>query len=157
MKEIGVCPEKLNESIIDDHLREIALFLTSWRTVASHLDLNENDLDDAEQGGRKVKDKSLKALQIWKGKFGFRATYKKLVEVLLSLAMADVAEKVCNLLKGMCMHMCFTHQHTFERCVVPGAKMTEVEVRVSLVCASTDDGRLLIGGTNLVSTWGRFR
>ena len=39
----------------------------------------------------------------------------------------------------------------------PGVKMTEVEVRVSLVCASTDDGRPLIGGTNLVSTWGRFR
>ena len=105
LKEVGVPPEKLNESISDDHLREIALFLTSWRTVASHLDLDENDMDDAEQGGRKVKDKSLKALQIWKGKFGFKATYRKLVEVLLSLAMADVAEKVCNLLKGM--HMCF--------------------------------------------------
>ena len=101
LKKVGLCPEKLNESIIDDHLREIALFLTSWRTVASHLDLDENDLDDAEQGGRKVKDKSLKALQIWKGKFGFKATYRKLVEVLLSLAMADVAEKVCNLLIGM--------------------------------------------------------
>ena len=101
MKKVGLCPEKLNESTSDDHLREIALFLTSWRTVASHLDLDENDLDDAEQGGRKVKDKSLKALQIWKGKFGFKATYRMLVEVLLSLAMADVAEKVCNLLIGM--------------------------------------------------------
>ena len=101
LKQVGVHPEKLNESTSDDHLREIALFLTSWRTVASHLDLDENDLDDAEQGGRKVKDKSLKALQIWKGKFGFKATHKKLVGVLLSLGMADVAEKVCLLLKGM--------------------------------------------------------
>ena len=101
LKEVGVHPEKLSDSISDDHLRKIALFLTSWRTVASHLDLDEYDLDDAEQGGRKVKDKSLKALQIWKGKFGFKATYKKLVGVLLSLAMPDVAEKVCYLLKGM--------------------------------------------------------
>ena len=101
LKEVGLCPEKLDDSISDNHLREIALFLTSWQTVASHLDLDENDLDDAEQGGRKVKDKSLKALQIWKGKFGFKATYRNLVEVLLSLAMADIAEKVCNLLKGM--------------------------------------------------------
>ena len=113
LEKVSVHPEKLNDSISDDHLREVALFLTSWRTVSSHLDLDENDLDDAEQGGRKVKDKSLKALQIWKGKFGFKATYKKLVEVLLSLAMADIAERVCNLLKGTCMHMCFTHQHTF--------------------------------------------
>ena len=110
LKKVGLCPEKLNDSVSDDRLREVALFLTSWRTVASHLDLDENDLDDAEQGGKKVKDKSLKALQIWMGKFGFKATHRKLVEVLLSLAMADVAEKVCNLLKGM--YMCFTHPVT---------------------------------------------
>ena len=37
----------------------------------------------------------------------------------------------------------------------PGMKTTEVEVRVALRCASTDDGRPLIaGGTNLVSTVG---
>ena len=38
----------------------------------------------------------------------------------------------------------------------PRAKTTEVEVRVALVCASIDDGRSLIGGTNLVSTVGRM-
>ena len=32
----------------------------------------------------------------------------------------------------------------------PGAKTTEVEARVGLVCASTDDGRSFTGGTNLV-------
>ena len=32
----------------------------------------------------------------------------------------------------------------------PGAKMTEVQARVVLVCASTDDGRPLTGGTNLI-------
>ena len=37
----------------------------------------------------------------------------------------------------------------------PGAKTTEVEVRVVLFCASTDDGRPLIaGGTNLASVNG---
>ena len=34
----------------------------------------------------------------------------------------------------------------------PGAKTTEVEAHVALVCASTDDGRLLTGGTNLIWT-----
>ena len=117
MKEVGVCHKKLCDSISDDHLREIALFLTSWQTVASHLKLDENDIADAEQGGRIVKDKSLKALQIWRGKFGFKATYSKLVEVLLSLAMADVAEKVCHLLKGM--YICFMHPvHTVKKRVL---------------------------------------
>ena len=32
----------------------------------------------------------------------------------------------------------------------PGVKTTEVEARVALVSASTDDGRPLTGGTNLI-------
>ena len=100
LKEVGVCSEKLNDSISDDHIREIAIFLTSWRTVATYLELGENDLDAVEQE-KDEQMKKLKALQKWKGKFGFKATYRKLVEVLLSLAMADVAEKVCHPLKGM--------------------------------------------------------
>ena len=97
LKEVGIHPEKLNKSISDDHLREIALFLTSWQTVALYLDL---DLDAIGQECKSQQAKKLKALQIWKGKFGFKANYKKLVEVLLSLSMADIAEKVCHLLKG---------------------------------------------------------
>ena len=100
LKKVGVCPEKLNESISDDHVCAIALFLPSWQTVATYLELSEKDLDDVEQGGKDEQDKRLKSLQKWKGKFGFKATYRKLVEVLLSLAMAKIAEKVCCLLKG---------------------------------------------------------
>ena len=111
LEEVGVCPEKLNDSISDDHLREIALFLPSWCKVASYIGLSEMDINDAEQEGKNEQDQMLKALQRWKGKFGFKATYKKLVEVLLSLAMADVAEKVCNLLQGITIHK----QTTFNR------------------------------------------
>ena len=34
----------------------------------------------------------------------------------------------------------------------PGAKTTEVEAHVALVCASTDNSKLLTGGTNLIWT-----
>ena len=108
LKETEICPKRLNECISDEHLREIAIFLTSWRRVAVYLELSNNDLDDVEREWKDEQDKRLKALQKWKGKFGFKATYQKLVEVLLSLAMADVAEKVCRLLQGMhqlCMHV----------------------------------------------------
>ena len=110
LKETEIHPEKLNASISDDHLRAIAIFLTAWRKVATYLGLSENDLGDIEQEGKDEQDKRLKALQIWKGKFGFKATYKKLVEVLLQLAKADIAEKVLLLLKGMiytsnCVHV----------------------------------------------------
>ena len=98
LKEVGVCPEKLNECISDDHLLKIALFLISWRTVAPYLDLEP---DAIEPEGKSEQEKRLKTLKMWKGKFGFRATYRKLVEVLLSLTMADIAEKICHLLKGI--------------------------------------------------------
>ena len=101
LEEVGVCPEKLNDSISDDHLCEIALFLPSWCKVVSYIGLSEIDINDAEREGKNEQDQTLKALQRWKGKFGFKATYRKLVDVLLSLAMADVAEKVCRLLQGM--------------------------------------------------------
>ena len=113
MKEVGVCPEKLNESISDDHLRAIAILLTSWRKFATYLGLSENDLDDVEQEGRDEQDRRLKALQKWKGKFGFEATYRKLVEVLLSLAMADVAQNVCRLLKGTVLYFLCTSIASF--------------------------------------------
>ena len=114
LKEVSVHPEELNDPIIDDHLREIAIFLTSWRKVATYLGLSESDLDDVEREERDEHMKKLKALKKWKGKFGFKATYKKLVEVLLSLAMADVAEKVVLLLKGMYVihiQLCVLVQH----------------------------------------------
>ena len=104
LKETELCPEKLDKRTTDDHLREIALFLTSWRKVVAYLELSKNDLDDVEQEGKDEQEKRLKALQKWKGKFAFKATYRKLVEVLLSLSMADVAEKVCQLLKNASEH-----------------------------------------------------
>ena len=105
LTETKVRPERLDKGISDDHLCEIALFLTSWRTVASHLKLKEIDLDAVEREGKDEQEKRLKALQKWRGKFAFKATYRKLVEVLLSLGMADVAEKICCLLKGSYRYM----------------------------------------------------
>ena len=106
LTETKVRPERLDKGISDDHLCEIALFLTSWRTVASHLKLKQIDLDAIERECKDEQEKRLKALQKWKGKFAFKATYRKLVEVLLSLAMADIAEKICHLLKGINYILC---------------------------------------------------
>ena len=109
LKEVDVDPEKLDESISDDHLHEIALFLTSWRRVVTYLGVEENDMDAIEQNEKDDLLKKIRAFQKWKGKFGFKATYGMLVEVLLRLAMADVAEKVLYILKGVYVtHVCYT-------------------------------------------------
>ena len=101
LKETKICHEKLNQSTSNERLCDIALILTSWRTIAQYLGLSKTDVDAVEQDGKNEQDKRLIALQRWKGKFGFKATYKKLLEVLLLLSMADVAEKICHLLKGV--------------------------------------------------------
>ena len=106
LKEVGVRPEILDESISDNHILVIASVLTSWRKVAAHLGLSEIDLDSLDQEGKSEQEKKLEALLKWKGRYAFKATYKKLIESLLSLAMADVAEKVCHLLKGMSPSSC---------------------------------------------------
>ena len=101
LKEVGVRPEKLDESISDDYILVIASVLSSWRKVAAHLGLSEVDLEGIEQENKSDREKKLEALQKWRDRCASKATYKKLIEILLSLAMADVAEKVCHLLKGM--------------------------------------------------------
>lgn len=113
-EKFGLHPEKFNECIGEDHLLKIALFLTSWRAVAPYLRL---DLDAIEAEGRTEQEKRLKALKMWKGKFCFRATYKKLVEVLLSLTMADIAEKICHLLKGITVYYYVWYMSSFTKCI----------------------------------------
>ena len=108
LEKVGVCPEKLNDCISDDHFLKISMFLTSWRTVAPFLGIKSNHLEDIEQENDE-QVKRLHVLQKWKGIFGYTATYRKLVEVLLSLAKADVAEKVCDLLKGMSYTSSYTY------------------------------------------------
>ena len=107
LKKTEIHPEKLNGRISDDDLREIALFktLTNWRTVATYLGLDKNDLDAIKQEEDDEQMRKLNALEKWKGKFGSKATYRKLVEVLLKLEKTDAAEEVCHLLKGIFVYI----------------------------------------------------
>ena len=57
------------------------------------------------------KERRLESLWKWKGKFGFEAIHRKLVEVLLSLS---VSEKVCHFLKGTVMLCIGGVQHRVE-------------------------------------------
>ena len=58
--------------------------------------------------------------------------------------------KHCHLCEGQWRIRCRAIVRV--QCRGPGAKTTEVESHVELVCASTDDGRSLTGGTNLIGT-----
>ncbi len=96
----GVTESQLDKPCSNVDIADIASFFGSWRDVAPHLGLDETNVEEVEEDGRKGAERRLKALQKWKSKFGFKATYKWLVEALMKVNLADRAEKVCQLVKS---------------------------------------------------------
>ena len=98
ISHVGISADKLNQPCSDEHIKDIALFLTNRQTVATYLGLTEIDVEDVEEEGTKAQDKRYKVLRKWKAKNLFKATYRRLVDVFLKIGRADLAEKVCRLL-----------------------------------------------------------
>ena len=111
VKEVCISLHLLDQKCSDEHLKSISLFL-DWRSVAPHLGLSERDIEDVEVEKKTEPERRLKVLQKWKRKYGYMATFRKLVEVLLVVVgNADDAERVCRLLQtptdtGMTTEVC---------------------------------------------------
>ncbi len=96
----GVTGSQLDKPCSTEDIADLAGFFGSWRDVAPYLGLDENDVEEVEDDGRKGAERRLKALQKWKSKFRFKATYKWLVEALIKVKVTDHAEKVFQLVKS---------------------------------------------------------
>ena len=97
LTEVGITHMQLEEKC-DEHLHDIALFLTSWRTLAPHLGLSSSEVEAVERDAHSEKERRQKFLESWKDNVGFKAKFRVLVEALLKIGRADQAEKVCRLL-----------------------------------------------------------
>ena len=87
----------LNRRCKDAHFMEIASVLTKCDNIIdipilrmSKTSFNPNQKDEAILG----------CLQAWKKRCGFKATYKCLVEELLSSGNAEIAEDICNIVSS---------------------------------------------------------
>ena len=102
---VGISLETLDQKCTDEHTRTISEFL-DWRRVAPYLELDDAAIQVIERDSGDEPQRRLKTLQKWKERFAFKATYKMLVEVLLTVGRADHAEKVCKLLpkRGTCLN-----------------------------------------------------
>ena len=96
--EVGVTHAQLDKPCSLENLREIALFLESWRELAPHLGLSSAQVEAIERDGHSEQERRLKILELWIAKFAFKAKYRVLVEVLLKIGRANIAEKICRLL-----------------------------------------------------------
>ena len=84
-----------NEVSIDD-IRKISSFLESWKLVALYLGLSEGEVEAIDKDGKSEEEKRWLMLQRWKQALVFNATYKELINGLLSVRRADLAVKVCQ-------------------------------------------------------------
>ena len=98
MKAVRIPLTLLDQECSDKHLKSISLFLDRG-SVAPHLGLSEIDIQDIDCDKRKEAEKRLQTLEKWKRKYAFKATYRKLVEILLDIGDASSAQKVCKLLQ----------------------------------------------------------
>ena len=112
----------LNEEVSDEHIKEISTILDSWNLIASHLDLSKGEIEAVDKNRKTEEEKRLLMLQKWKQALFFKATYKKLLEALLTVRRADQAGKVCQMImtchstqsQGCKMHV----SRSYRQCVL---------------------------------------
>ena len=109
----GITLAQLDKQCTTEHVRDVSLFLQSWRNVAPHLGLSSAEIEAAEMNANSEEERRRKILEAWSAKFDFKATYRVLIEALLKTARADQAVKVCHVLvpqqpiEGLCL--CLYH------------------------------------------------
>ena len=91
--------EKLDQPCRDNHLCEIALSITKWKSIAPFLCLTEAEEENIEKNCGENETQKIGMLRKWKKKYGKRATYRKLGEVFCKLGRVDLVEKLCELLQ----------------------------------------------------------
>ena len=94
-----VPPEKLDQPCRDEHLSDIALSITEWKSIAPFLGLTKAEEENIEKDCAANETQKIGMLQKWREKLGRKATYGKLIKVFWKLKRADLVEEVCELLQ----------------------------------------------------------
>ena len=101
---------KLQETCSNDFLKVFAKKMGSWKDLAPYLGINQWDLEDlAEMYPRDEEEQKYVALLNWKSIDVSSATYKRLVECLLTHGHIDDAKELLLHFQGQCTHICVFH------------------------------------------------
>ena len=97
----GLSEDNLNQEIASEKIHEISTFLTDdWRLLAPIMNITGIAVKAIERDNHSEELKMLGFLTKWKQKQSIRATYRALVDVLMSNENSNDASKVCQLVKG---------------------------------------------------------
>ena len=92
--------EDVNKQITDQHIEIISRTSCSqWKSLPAHLGLLPITARDIDRGPGDEREKRNTFLTTWKAMKGSEATYKKLINALLTIECREDAESVCELLK----------------------------------------------------------
>ena len=98
-QELGLEATVLGRPCDDGSLPTLAYYVHPWRLVFANL-LTEVDLADvdSENACRLEEEKRLCCLRKWKTRCGSRATFKAIIEAVLSTGSKKEAELICQYL-----------------------------------------------------------
>ena len=101
VQHCGIEEACLNAEVTPECFHDISRYLSQWKLLALKLKLSSADIEDIERDNKKAEEQRVSFLGKWKQKRSYKATYKALVESLLSIQRVDDARGVCRVLPGM--------------------------------------------------------
>ena len=101
VQHCGIKEACLNAEVTPECFHDISRYLSRWKLLAPKLKLSSADIEDIEKDNRKAEEQRVSFLDKWKQKRSYEATYRALVESLLSIQRMEDARGVCCVLKGM--------------------------------------------------------
>ena len=101
VKSCGLQEAVLDKEVTYDCFYEISRCLCEWKLAALKLNISQAEVDAIERENGKVELQRVNFLKTWKQKMTFKATYRVLVEALLSIGRAEDARGVCQTLTGI--------------------------------------------------------
>ena len=99
IKRYGLARSSLDCEVNSEQMLEVSEWLENWKKFARAAGLSEPKIIEIERSDYEESDRRYKALYVWHQKNAFLATNTELLRILLRIDRADIAEKVCLLLK----------------------------------------------------------
>ena len=97
LSRFGMSSPFLDRPCSQKHAADIALKITSWKTLAPFLGLSELDDQDIDDG-KSTREQNIKMMRIWLHQ-GQSATYLKLATVFMQVQRHDLVERLCEILQ----------------------------------------------------------